>query len=409
MKNTNIKPTRSQCNILRQICNLIPPHAVAKIARTTGAEAKSRSFDPWSHTVSLLYAQLTHSLGLNDLCDSLQLHSGPLSTLRGATAPSRNGLSHANRERPAAMAETLFWHMVEHLTNQSPGFKAGQKRGAAFRFKMPIHVIDSTTLELVANSMDWAKHRRRKAAAKTHMRLSFQSLLPGFVIVDTAAEHDNQRARELCAGLKGGEITLFDKGYVDFAHLRDLDGRGVWWVTRAKANMAYEVVQAMPPSKDPKGLRDEVIVLRNQNQPAPELMRRVVALVEVDGQEREMTFLTNNLAWSPRSVADLYRCRWQIEVCFKQIKQTLQLGDFLGHNANAVRWQVWTALLTYVLLRYLSYLSNWGHSFTRLFTILRAALWEKFDLLKLLARYGTAGGSFRNLARPEQAYFPGFL
>ena len=121
-----------------------------------------------------------------------------------------------------------------------------------------------------------------------------------------------------------------------------------------------------------------------------------------------MVFLTNNLQWSPRSVADLYRCRWQIEVFFKQIKQTLQLADFLGHNANAVRWQVWMALLVYVLLRYLSYLSKWSHSFTRLFTILRAVLWSKLDLLKLLDCYGTAKGSFRNLARPEQAYFPGF-
>ena len=164
----------------------------------------------------------------------------------------------------------------------------------------------------------------------------------------------------------------------------------------------------MPVSKDAKILRDEIIVLNNEREAAPELMRRVVALVEVDGQEREMAFLTNNLEWSPRSVADLYRCRWDIEVFFKQIKQTLQLADFLGHNANAVRWQVWTALLTYVLLRYLSYLSKWGHSFTRLFTILRAALWEKYNLLDLLARYGTAGGSFRHLARPEQAYFPGF-
>ena len=94
---------------------------------------------------------------------------------------------------------------------------------------------------------------------------------------------------------------------------------------------------------------------------------------------------------------------------FKQIKQTLQLADFPRHDANAVRWQVWMALLVYVLLRYLSYLSGWAHSFTRLFTILRAVLWEKFDLLKLLGSYGTAGGTFRNLARPEQAYFPGFL
>jgi hypothetical protein len=129
------------------------------------------------------------------------------------------------------MAEKLFWRELEHLTQQSPGFAAGKRRSPAFRFKMPIHVIDSTTMELVANCLDWAKHRRRKAAAKTHMRLNLQSLLPNFVIVDTAAEHDNKRARELCADLKSGEIGLFDKGYVDFDHLGDLDRRGVFWVT----------------------------------------------------------------------------------------------------------------------------------------------------------------------------------
>ena len=382
---------------------------MSKIARTTGAEDKSRTFRPWSHVVSLVYAQLSHSIGLNDLCDSLQLHSGPLGSIRGASPPSRNGLSHANRERPAEMAEQLFWQVIDHLGVQSPGFIAGRSRGRAFRFKMPIHVVDTTVMELVANCMDWAKHRRRKAAAKTHMRLNLQSLLPNFVIVDTAGEHDNKRARELCAGVKSGEIVLFDKGYVDFRHLRDLDERGVFWVTRAKDNLAYRVVQKMPQSKDDKILKDEIIELSNPNKPAPELMRRIVAVVEVDGQEREMTFLTNNLQWSPRSVVDLYQCRWQIEVFFKQIKQTLQLADFLGYSANAVRWQVWMALLVYVLLRYLSYLSKWGHSFTRLFTILRAVMWSKLDLLRLLDCYGTAKGSFRNLARPDQAYFPGFL
>lgn len=408
MKIKTIQPTRCRFNILRQICNLIPEHLVSRLARETGAQDKSRTFSPWSHVVSLLNAQLSHSIGLNDLCDSLRLHSGPLSTIRGASPPSRNGLSHANRQRPAQMAQKLFWSVLEHLKKQSPGFAQGRGRGAAFRFKLPIHVIDSTTLELVANSMDWAKHRRRKAAAKTHMRLNLQSLLPGFVIVDTAAEHDNLRARELCADLQSGEIALFDKGYVDFEHLKDLDERGIFWVTRAKENMAYERIKKMPPSKDSRILGDEIIVLSHPNKPAPELMRRVVAWVEVDDQERQMTFLTNNLEWSPRSVADLYRCRWQIEVFFKEIKQTLQLADFLGHNANAVRWQVWMALLVYVLLRYLSHLSRWAHSFTRLFTILRATLWDKLDLFKLLACYGTAGGSFRHLARPDQAYFPGF-
>src|SRR5512136_2867423 len=98
---------------------------------------------------------------------------------------------------------------------------------------------------------------------------------------------------------------------------------------------------------------------------------------------------------------------WQIEVFFKQIKQTLQLADFLGHNANAVRWQVWTALLTYVLLRFCAWISKWGHSFTRLFTLLRSALWLKLDLRNFLESYGTAGGSFRFLGTPEQAYLPG--
>ena len=195
--------------------------------------------------MGLLYGQLTHSIGLNDLCDSLQLHAGGLGSVGGATAPSKNGLSTANRHRPAEMAEKLFWRTLHHLTETSPGFAAGKRRGPAFRFKMPIHVIDSTVMELVANCLDWAKHRRRKAAAKTHMRLNLQSLLPSFVIVDTAGEHDNKRARELCADVKSGEITLFDKGYVDFEHLADLSMREVFWVTRAKENLNYRVARPL--------------------------------------------------------------------------------------------------------------------------------------------------------------------
>ena len=143
MNQLKIAPARSKLSILRQICNFIPEHLVSKIARTTGAEDKSRTFSPWSHVLSLGYAQLTHSIGLNDLCDSLQLHSGPLVAIRGATAPSRNGLSNANRVRPAEMAEQLFWQVMNHLGEQSPGFVAGRSRGPAFRFKMPIHVVES--------------------------------------------------------------------------------------------------------------------------------------------------------------------------------------------------------------------------------------------------------------------------
>jgi hypothetical protein len=409
-RNKNV-PAISKLNLLRQICNLIPDFLVAQIARQTGAQDKSRTFTPWSHVVSLLYAQLTHSIGLNDVCDALQLHSGPLSSIRGATAPSRNNLSHANRVRPAEMAEKLFWAVLEDLGQRSPGFvsgKAGQR--LACKFRRTIHLVDSTTLPLIASCMDWAKHRRRKAAAKCHLRLDLQSFLPRFAIVDTARHNDAKRAREVCAGVKAGEIVIFDKAYVDFEHLADLSMREVFWVTRAKENLNYRVVRRLQVGPFGKVLRDDLVELQTPVSRAahPVGLRRIVALVEVDGREVEMVFLTNNLAWSATSIVALYRCRWQIEVFFKQIKQTLQLADFLGTSANAVRWQVWTALLVYLLLRYLAFLSHWSHSFSRLFTLLRAALWKKWDVLSLLRCYGTAGGHFRYLAQPEQAYLPGW-
>lgn len=169
-----------------------------------------------------------------------------------------------------------------------------------------------------------------------------------------------------------------------------------------------DVVEALPAAG--RILRDEIICLRNSKAFAayPEYMRRITALVEVDGREQEMVFLTNNLQWSPASVCDLYRNRWSIEAFFKQIKQTLQLADFLGHSANAVRWQVWTALLVYVLLRFLAFINCWQHSFTRLFTVVRAALWQKWDLNSLLRAYGTAAGHFRLIATPQQPCFDGF-
>jgi len=383
---------------------------VSKLARETGVDKKVRTFSAWSHLVSLLFAQLSHSIGLNDVCDALGLHSGPLSSIRGATAPTRNNLSHANKVRAADMAEKLFWAVFEHLGKLSARFVSGRAgKRFARKFKRAIHVVDSTTIPLIASCMDWARHRRRKAAAKCHLRLDLQSFLPRFAIVDTARHNDAKRARELCAAIKAGEIVIFDKAYIDFAHLADLCQRMVFWVTRAKDNLCLKVVRRYQRGAVGKVLRDDLIRLTTpaSRKDFPELMRRIVALVEIDGKEVEMVFLSNNLEWSAASIVELYRCRWQIEVFFKQIKQTLQLADFLGTSANAVRWQVWTALLVYLLLRYLAFISQWAHSFSRLFTLLRAALWKKWDALDLLRRYGTAGGQFRYLARPEQAYLPG--
>jgi len=409
-KHNRRPPTRSKLSVLRQVCNLIPPHLVRQLAHQTQADLLARSFSNWSHVVALLYAQLVHAIGLNDVCDGLRLHSGLLSAIRGASPPSKNGLSHANKERPAAMAEQLFWQTLEHLQSRCASFAGGHGRRVAGRFRRAIHAVDSTTLQLIASCMDWAKHRRRKAAAKCHLRLDLQSFLPRFAILDTARDADATRAREVCAGLRAGEIVLFDKAYVDYSHLFDLWRRGIWWVTRAKDNFAYRVAKRRLRQAQEKILRDDEIVLKVpiSRRDYPARMRRIVARVEVEGQEVEMVFLTDNLTWAASSVVALYKARWQIEVFFKQIKQTLQLTDFLGNSANAVRWQVWLALLLYVLLRFLAVQSQWGHSFVRLWAVTRSALWLKLELVGLLRGYGTAGGDFRVLGQPEQAYLPGF-
>jgi hypothetical protein len=398
--------------MFKQVCNLIPPHLVNKLAREYGVEEKSRTFTPWSHVTALVYAQLTHAIGLNDVCDALRMNRGALATIRGATPPSRNNLSHANKVRDAQMGEALYWAMMEHLMKQSPGFAKGKiRRGYLRRFHKAIYAVDSTTIQLVANCLDWAKHRRRKAAAKCHLRLNLQSFLPACAIIDTAKFHDASQARDVCASLEDGEIVIFDKAYIDFQHLHELTERQINWVSRAKDNLQYKVIKRLQTTNNPRILRDEIIELTvfNSRQAYPEHLRLIEARVEVDGKEEVLVFLSNHLTWSAWTVTELYRCRWDIEVFFKEIKQTLQLADFLGHNANAVRWQMWMGLLVHLILRYLAYLHSWSHSFTRLFTVVRAVLWRYFYLDDLLNSYGTAKPPGRICGAPESAYLPGFV
>lgn len=392
----------------------IPRDIIHKSAKETGVDLKARTYSVLSHLGTMIFAQIAHALSLNDVCDWLRLKTRAIAAF-GLTPPSRNNLSNSNKVRDAKFAELVFWRTLAHLQHrdrsfgrQRPGGNAG--RSLLHRFKVRIHAVDSTVMELVASCMNWAKHRRRKAAAKMHLRLGLNGFLPTFAIVDTAGEHDNKRAREVCAGLEAGEIVVFDKAYVDFMHLHDLDVRDVQWVTRAKDNLRYRTVRELPVKKGGNIVKDQIVKLTGAKWRllAGWTLRRVEAWIKVDGEERLMVFITNNTAWSPMSVCDLYRARWDIEVFFKQVKQTLKLGDFLGHSANAIRWQVWTALLVYVLLRFAAHIAQWGHSFTRLFAVVRAAMWERLDLVGLLRSYGTAGGSFTMLGSPQTAWLPGF-
>ena len=433
-------PQKSNMTVLAQIVKQIPAKIIDSLAKKF--RIQTRAFSPTSHVVTLLYEHLAHSLSLNDVCDSLQHHSGILSQIRRCTPPTRNGLSYANRNRNADMAEELFWYVYNDLKSSYPAFFTSSRSypGLPHRIRRTLMAFDSTTIQLTADSLDWAKHRRRKAAAKMHTGLNMQSFLPSVVIVKSAKDSDPKTAPELCAGLLSGEVAVFDKAYVDFKHLYNLDARGVFWVTRKKENMVYEVVGQQTISTDGitfssmqkvmgqhrkstlKSVRkkrpyirkririisDKRIRLTIAKTAAyyPKELRLVTAEVEVKKKMTRMEFITNNFDWSPVTVCELYRARWGIEVFFKELKQTLQLADFMGYNENAVRWQIWTGLLAYLLLRFISWENHWKHTFSRLYTLIRGVLLNFFNLRDVILCCDTTGrrGSNRIRGSPEKAY-----
>lgn len=176
-----MKPARHKFTLLKQVLENIPVYVVPKLARKHGIDKQCRTFSPWSHVVAMVFAHLSHALSLNDICDTLRHHCGALSTLRNALFPSRNGLSHANKVRSSEMAKDPFYETPHHFSDLFPQFgRFDTSFKLPRRIKRMINIVDSTTIQLFANCMDWAKHRCRKAAAKCHMMLDAQTFLPRF-------------------------------------------------------------------------------------------------------------------------------------------------------------------------------------------------------------------------------------
>ena len=402
------RPAKTAYTTLRQIVQWIPEGLVDRLAREAGTDI--RKFTSFSHVLALLYGHLSGASSLNEICDALRLHEPEVTRIRGVGAPKRSTFSHANRTRDPDIAEKLYWAVFGHLQTICPSFTQYKKhKGFIHRVKRDIFAIDSTTLQLSLDCIDWARHRRKKAAAKTHMTLNVGNMLPSFACVDDAAHHDSRYMDVLCAALKDGDVLLADRAYVDLGILHGLSERGVFFVLRDKKGMTYDTLEERT-HKDPRILADRTVRMSRDDsaEKYPDVLRRVTAVVEVDGRDMEMTFITNNFDWSPRTVAELYKARWAIEIFFKELKQTLQLRDFVGYNEKAVKWQVWTGLLAHLLLRFLKHVSKWALSFSRLAGTVKSAVWMKIDLLDALRKYGTAGGPKRPVIVSEHLYFKGF-
>ena len=409
----NHQNTTERLTVLGQFCKLIPKYCLANVCaelNKEGIKIAARAFSVWSHIVSMIYCHMAHCISLNDICDGLQNFKGNLNNIRNATAPHRNTLSHANRTRDIALIKKLFWKTVEHYQQTYPKFFTQGGRSyfrLPRRFKRAIRAIDSTTIELIAKCMDWAKHRKHKAAAKVHVALDLISFIPIRVVTDSANHHDGSYMSELCGNMKSGDIAVMDRAYVDYKQLNTLTEQGVFWVTRSKSNMKIKVIRELnkgrknTPQKGkephyPIILKDEEVELtgKTSHRRYPRSFRHVSAIVQdSNGKEITVSFLSNNMEWAASSICDLYRCRWGIETFFKEIKQTLQIRTFVGFSRNAIEWQIWSALLTYLLMRIMAFLSEWKRDFKHFFTLMKGALWAKRTVRVIVSRYGTADES----------------
>ena len=408
MKTNPNKATTRVYHTLRQIVQRIPRWLIEKTANTHGVDA--RKFSATSHFVMLILGHLSRASCLTEICDDADLNKRKLSLVRNATPGRRNTFSHANRTRPAEVVEEVYWKTVRHLGEVSPDFIPPKRvRGFLSRFKdRGIFAIDSTVIKLALSCIASYPYRSKKAAAKMHARLPIGSFIPSVVRIEAGKPHDSTMADELTKDMKGGDILLADRAYVDFLFLHNLTARDVFWVLRQKVNMLYEVVERREASGNI--ISDEVVRLTAANtaEKYPQTFRRIQAIVEVNGEKRAMTFLTNNTKWAASTVCELYRARWEIEVFFKELKQTLQLADFIGTNENAVKWQIWTGLLTHLLLHYLKFLSGWNKAFSRLVGIVRSAVWMDLDIVETLRLYGMASPPHRPRPHCIQQYLAGF-
>ena len=397
-------------SVFAQIVQQLPGHLIENIAR--GERIKAREFSYSSQLYTLMLGQFLHAFSLNELVDISEVHRAELSRIRGISPAKRNTFSNANRTRDPVVAERFYWALRDRFSSSAPGFRNVSNRGSLARFKTRhIYAVDSSLIPLSLNCIDWAKYIHQKSAAKLHMRTNVANMLPDFVVIDSAHHNDIGKADEMCAGLRIGDIAVMDRGYYSYGFYRGLDERGITFVGRERHRFKYKVVATVPKDKLQVGIvSDERVVLANRftKLKYTSSVRRVKAIVEIDRQKREMVFVTNNFTWSARTIADLYKSRWTVELLFKELKQTLQLQSFYGTNANAVKWQIWAALIVHLILRYQSHLSKWRGSYSRFVGIVRTAIWMKMDLARLLRFYGTAPPVISKVRAGSIPYLPGF-
>lgn len=357
-----------------QILKLIPRIDFERIVKDTGAEYRSKGLSSWSQFVAMLFCQLGRAHSLREIEGGLKSCEGKLAHL-GIEAPARSSLSYANGHRPWELFEKLFYGLFETVAAKAVGRKK-------FRFKNKLVSLDSTVIDLCLSMYDWAKFRRTKGAVKLHLVLDHDGYLPCFGIITDGKVADVKAAHQM--HFAPDTIVVDDRGYNDFRLFAKWTDASVYFVTRMKDNTLFEVVEEHDVPKHRNILKDQTIRLTGTGaqQKCPHLLRRIEAVREDTGGI--LVFLTNHHGLGATTIAAIYKDRWQIELFFKALKQNLKIKTFVGTSANAVKTQIWTALISMLLLRYLQLCSRFGWSLANLVALLRMNLFTHRDLMAWL-------------------------
>lgn len=359
-------------SMFSQILALFSRGEFADIIRKHQAEKHSKGYTCWNQFVAMLFCQLAQAQSLREICGGLACCLGKLKHLGVHVAPNKSTLSYANCHRPWQVYQDLFNLMLAKCQT------VAKNHQHSFRFKNKLYSLDASVIDLCLSLFEWATFRQTKGAVKLHLLLDHDGYLPVYALITEGSIHEVNVARGL--EFPKGSIIVIDRGYNDY----DLYGRwtyqGVYFVTRLKTNASYKVIEKREPPKNRNILADEIIEFSGVDAlvNCPYLLRRIVVW-DVE-KEKEIVFLTNHLKFGATTIAKIYKDRWQIETFFKILKQNLKVKTFVGTTPNALKTQIWTALIAILILKYLQLSSKWSWSMSTLVALLRWNLFTYRDL-----------------------------
>jgi hypothetical protein len=359
--------------VFSQLLRLVSRHEFQSLANEHHKGQALRKISRWDQFTSLIMAQLSGRHSLRDIEANMNAQTGSHYHL-GVRRIAKSSLARVNENQPYTLFEALFEKLVSRCRGRSPQHK--------FRFKNPLYSLDSSLIDLSLAIFPWADHNRSKAAMKLHVGLDHGGHFPAFATITDGVRHDVPVGREF--DFPKGSVVVIDKGYTDYGWYKQLTEKGIFFVTRQRTNAKYRVIERREVNRNQGITSDQVIELTGlqlKNKAMPRLRR--IGYRDADSG-KHYVYLTNHFKLSARTIADVYKDRWQVELFFKAIKQNLKIHAFVGNSRNAVLTQIWIALCTYLILSYLKFLSKTGWSEQRILRLLQANLFSKKDLMALI-------------------------